>query len=229
MTAGTRRLGFALAQEALSLGYDVVLHYRSDKRGAERWLRRNRQYIPRVRLLQKDLTPGNAADLVTEAHQCVGRLVGLVNNASVFTRGDLSDPSHLQRVLDINALVPNLLAAAFSASVTSGWIVNITDAHVEGYSRAYQNYRLSKRVLTELTRQQALLFAPAVRVNAIAPGALLPSRGQTRAAFARLAGLIPMRRTGRTDDLRSAFAYLTAATYVTGQVLYVDGGWHLSG
>jgi NAD(P)-dependent dehydrogenase (short-subunit alcohol dehydrogenase family) len=165
---------------------------------------------------------------VEQAQSMCRRLVGLVNNASLFTPGNLADPAHLAALLESNALVPAALAAAFAARARSGWIVNITDANIKAPNRTWQNYRISKLLLEELTRQQAFLCAPRFRVNAIAPGAILPASGSSAASFRALADRIPLRRTGSLADIRAAFAGLLSAPYVTGQVLYVDGGRHVS-
>jgi NAD(P)-dependent dehydrogenase (short-subunit alcohol dehydrogenase family) len=90
----------------------------------------------------------------------------------------------------------------------------------------YQNYRISKLLLEEITRQQALLYAPAIRVNAIAPGAMLPSEGN-EAYFATLSEKIPLRSTGDLRSLTDAYSFLIKNHYITGQVLRVDGGWGL--
>jgi NAD(P)-dependent dehydrogenase (short-subunit alcohol dehydrogenase family) len=227
ITGGAKRLGLAMAAETLAMGLDVVIHYRSDRRAAQTWLARHPPSRKRVHFLQSDLTPDTAASLVDEARTLVPRLVGLVNNASTFTGGNLSDLSHLRAALDTNLLVPAALAEQFRRRAKRGWVINITDAHAFPLNRNYQNYRVSKLFLEELTRQQAFLFAPAIRVNAIAPGAILPSRGASRADFARLARAVPLGRTGGLADLRAAFAFLVRSPSVTGQTVFVDGGWHL--
>jgi pteridine reductase len=227
VTSGTKRLGLALAKQALAMGMDVVLHYRSHTREANSWLSRNPSMRTRVALLQASLSPANAAEVIAQARGCCRTLVGLVNNAAVFTRGNLSDSDHLQNTLTTNAIVPAALTAAFAGAVDSGWVVNVTDARVDAPNRNYQNYRVSKLLLTELTRQQAFLYAPAVRVNAIAPGAILPAAGASRTEFDRLSRQVPMGRTGTLADIAEGFACLVRGDYLTGQVLFVDGGSHL--
>ena len=227
ITGGAKRLGLALAAEALSLGLDVVIHYRRERHEALCWLRRECAAKSRVLFVKANLRPQDAAALVDRALRLKPGLVGLVNNASVFAPGDLSDQEHLRATLDSNALVPAALAEAFRHRVRRGWIVNVTDARVAPLNRTYQNYRISKLLLQELTRQQAFRYAPDVRVNAIAPGAILPAAGTSRSAFRRLARHIPLGRTGDLGAVRQAFAYLVQAEHVTGQTMYVDGGWHL--
>ena len=86
--------------------------------------------------------------------------------------------------------------------------------------------RISKHFLSVATEQLALLYAPQMRVNAIAPGAMLAARGR-EAEFRKVRSRVPLRRTGDIESLMQALEYLVKNTYVTGQVLYIDGGWHV--
>jgi pteridine reductase len=229
ITSGTKRLGLAMAKEALRLGFDTIMHYRSHRSEADRWLRRNTEYRNRILFMQRDLTPASAAQFISDAALAAPRLVGLVNNASLFTPGNLNDQRHFQTILESNALVPAALVAAFTHTVQRGWVVNITDATIDAVNSTYQNYRISKLLLSELTRQQAILLAPDIRVNAIAPGAILPPEGTSPREFASRAESIPLRRTGTLDDIRRTFAYLVQNDYLTGHVLPVDGGQSAAG
>lgn len=227
ITAGTKRLGLVFAKKLLSMGFDLVLHYRSDASETEKWISSEPAIASRITLVQADLTE-NAADVVRQAKKEHPRLVGLINNASVFTKGDLHDPPHLFEALHTNAFVPAALGAAFTDNVRGGWIINVTDAKTSGTLLSFQNYRLSKRLLTDLTEQMALAYAPKFRVNAIAPGAMLPSRHATKSEFRALAKKVPLGKVGMLDSLVRAMEYLVEENYVTGQVMFVDGGWHLN-
>jgi NAD(P)-dependent dehydrogenase (short-subunit alcohol dehydrogenase family) len=226
ITGATRRLGLLFAQESLGRGFAVVAHYRSSRGPLSRWLRNHPEHARDVHFIRQELRDDTAA-LIDEAADLPVRLVGLVNNASIFTPGDLDDPHHFQQILQVNACIPLQLAARFCQRVRDGWIINITDAHIHGPNKRFQNYRISKRLLEMLTEQLAFLHAPRIRVNAIAPGAMLPSPGSSRGELAALSKSIPLERTGDTEALRQAFGYLLSNTYVTGQTLFVDGGWHL--
>ena len=227
VTGGAQRIGLELAKKALAMGFDAVIHCRTDSRGAEQWLSNNPSCRRRVVCIRQDLAVAPAR-LIDEAARSSDRLVGLVNNASDFSKGNLDDPGHFFSVLAINTLAPLALAQRFAACVRNGWIINITDARTRQFNATYQNYRLSKLFLAEITRQLALLYAPRIRVNAIAPGAVLPAETpEGRKSFAALAPAIPLKRTGTVDGVLHAFEYLVHGDYVTGQVLYVDGGWHL--
>jgi pteridine reductase len=228
ITAGTKRLGFHIAKATLSMGYDVILHYRSSARTAHEWLRRNPHYRDKVFFIRHDLADSPEV-IIDRSLNMPCTLIGLVNNASSFSRGNLTEPDHLQRMLDIHLLVPARLGAHFHRTVRSGWIINITDAVIERPNGTWQNYRMSKLFLQELTRQQAVLFAPGFRVNALAPGAMIPASGSDRASFKALAAKIPLHKTGSIAALTEAYCFLVKNTCCTGQTIAVDGGWHLTG
>ncbi|MFP4162568.1 MAG: SDR family oxidoreductase [Chitinispirillaceae bacterium] len=222
ITGGSARIGLELAHESLDMGFHVVIHYRSSPEPAKEIFQNDK----RVFFVHKELRD-SPEELIDEIHSLPVQLAGLINSASVFTEGNLSDPDHLENTLNVNVLIPNRLAARFAKSVQSGWIINFTDAHVNRFSSRYQNYRISKKILGELTKQQASLLAPGIRVNAIAPGAILKSKSESEKDFSALADLIPLGRTGGVEYIRHAFRFLVENEYVTGTVIPVDGGWHL--
>ncbi|MBD3320630.1 MAG: SDR family NAD(P)-dependent oxidoreductase [Chitinivibrionales bacterium] len=226
ITAGTKRLGLEMAKKCLDMNYAVVLHYRSDKTEAEKWIKRNTRFANRIQYIKSDLRD-NPALLTAEAASKFGRLDGLINNASIFNKGDLRTLDHFNHLLRVNTLIPLELAHAFCTSFKKGWIINITDANIYRHNAAFQNYRLSKRFLEDITAQLECTFAPAFRVNAIAPGAMLPAPGNSRREFERLKQHIPLKKTGPIQSLHLALEYCVNNSYVTGQVLYIDGGRHL--
>jgi len=226
ITSGTKRLGLAMAHSSLKLGFNVILQYRTSAQPGLRTLTRNKEYIGRVHFVQWDLTPANAAAFIQEISK-VGPLCGLVNNASVFVPGDLNDSGAFESAHDSNTLVPLALSRAFVKNRTAAWILNVTDAHIDTVLPRYQNYRISKLWLEQLTAQMAVLWAPRIRVNAIAPGAILPASSGETTPFALLREKIPLGRTGKLSDISKGFEFLVTTDYVTGQTLYIDGGWHL--
>lgn len=223
ITGASARIGFELAKESLQMGFHVVLHYRSSPEPAKTFFRDD----TRVHFLYAELE-NDPERLLNQANDLPVCLRGLVNNASVFTQGNISDPAHFQRILNINVIIPVKLCARFAQLAERGWIVNITDAHVNRFNSRYQNYRISKKLLGELTTQQASLLAPEFRVNAIAPGAILRAKSESDEEFGSLANQIPLRRTGDVKSIRQAYRFLVENEYVTGTVIPVDGGWHLN-
>lgn len=229
ITGGTKRIGLELAKQCLAMGFDIILQYRSNRSDADKWLLKNKILRQRVAFIRHDLAVEPAA--VVDAAAGLSRsLIGLVNNASNFTKGNLNDTGHFFAMLASNTFAPLALCRRFTTVAKSGWIINITDAHIRPINRNWQNYRVSKIMLEELTRQLAFLHAPAFRVNALAPGAILPAKtlmGQEN--FALLKHTIPLKRTGDMASVINAFELLVRNEYITGQTLFVDGGWHLVG
>ncbi len=225
ITGATKRLGLAFTKQSLSMGYSVIAHYKTSATPLITWLKRHPAYKNNVYFLHADLHK-DSASLVDSCSDFPVTLTGLINNASVFSEGNIYNPDHLKTILSINTAVPQMLSIHFSQKVRSGWIINITDANLS-FNKKYQNYRFSKIVLTELTRQHALLFAPTIRVNAIAPGAILPPAHKDYAYFNLLKKRVPLKKNGDIESLLKAYTFLVENSCVTGQVLYIDNGLHL--
>jgi NAD(P)-dependent dehydrogenase (short-subunit alcohol dehydrogenase family) len=106
-------------------------------------------------------------------------------------------------------------------------VVNILDSRVAGLDPGHAAYHLSKRMLADMTTALARKLAPGVRVNAVAPGLILPPDSVTEGFPPRLADLVPMGRPGTVTDVTGALLFLLRSDYLTGQVIYADGGRHL--
>jgi NAD(P)-dependent dehydrogenase (short-subunit alcohol dehydrogenase family) len=166
----------------------------------------------------------------------LGPLTVLVNNASVFENdeAEIIEPEKFDRHMAINARAPLLLAQAFAAQEFSPQataaglvsIVNIVDQRVAKPTPAFFSYALSKHALNVATMMLAQRLAPAIRVNAVAPGPTLPSPRQTVEDFARQAAALPLQRGPSAADIADAVLYLVHARAVTGQTIMVDGGQH---
>ena len=122
-----------------------------------------------------------------------------------------------------------MIARAFGAQGIEGVIVNFLDTRIEDYDRKHAAYHLSKRMLYTLTRMMAIEFAPLVRVNAVAPGLILPPPGKDESYLAQLAHTNPLGRYGDPSHIVEAVLFLVRNDFVTGQVVFVDGGRHLKG
>jgi len=224
ITGASGRIGLHLVKESLHLGYHVVLHYRSSPEPALSLFKDDN----RVTFLQAELTE-SPEKFMEEVFKLPLTIEGLVNNASVFHKGNLTDIEHFNSMMSVNVMVPLRLSAAFAKVNKSGWIINMTDARTKPKNKNYANYRISKMILDEITEQLAFLYAPAIRVNAIAPGAVLADANRSPKQFEQLAKNIPLAKTGDVIHIRQAFRFLVENDYMTGCVIPVDGGWHLCG
>ena len=232
VTGGARRIGAAIADCLHREGFDVVVHFRRSE--AEALALRARLEARRpdsVRLIHTDLTSANAADaLMAETLGFRDRLDVLVNNASAFYPTPLGSATEAQweELTASNLKAPFFLAQAAAAELRRrrGCIVNLVDVYGLRPRKGYPIYSVAKAGLVALTRSLALELAPQVRVNAVAPGAILWPEGEIDAAEKQaVLEAIPLARMGGLKDIAKAVRYLVCeADYVTGQVLAVDGG-----
>lgn len=232
VTGAARRLGAAIARGLHAAGYDLALHYRSSAApmqalAGELEAARDGSVLT----LQADLAEfDRLPELVARTIGRFGRLDALVNNASGFGPTPLGTvtPAQWDILFASNARAPFFLAqaAAPHLAAANGAIVNMTDIHAAKPLRDHTVYCMAKAALEMATKSLALELAPDVRVNAIAPGAILWPEDETdderRAA---LLARTPLARTGTPEEIAEAVRWLLRdATYCTGQVLRLDGG-----
>ena len=232
VTGASRRIGAAIVRRLHAAGADVGIHYRN----ADRDARSLRDELNGIRgdsaeVFGADLTDVDAcARLIAAAVERTGRLDVLVNNASSFYPTPLGTVTERQwdDLLGSNLKAPLFLAQAAMQHLrdTRGAIVNIVDIHAQRPLKDHVVYGPAKAGLAMLTRSLAKDLAPEVRVNGIAPGAIMwPESGMTDAAKQSILGQIPLARAGSPDDIADCVLYLTRdADYVTGQIIAVDGG-----
>ena len=232
VTGAARRVGAAIARGLHAAGADVVLHYRgaaADAAKLEADLNAARAGSA-ITVKGDLLAPIAPQALVSAALQRYGRLDFLVNNASTFypTAVGEIEAAHWEELIGSNLRAPLFLAqeAAPHLAKVQGAIVNITDIHAERPLKGYVVYSIAKAGLAALTRSLALELAPAVRVNAVAPGTIAwPEDGQFEPAErARIVATTPLARIGTPEDIAQAVLYLCTAPFLTGHVLCVDGG-----
>lgn len=175
--------------------------------------------------------PEAAERLLDSALHLAGPIDILINNASTFPEGGLLDCSAADMEINIrqNALSPFLLSRRFAAQNREGCIINLLDAMIADYDRKHVPYHLSKRMLHSLTRMMAVEFAPRIRVNAVAPGLILPPEGKDESYLAGLAHSNLLHTYGDAACVTEAIVFLVRSKFVTGQTIFVDGGRHLRG
>ncbi len=233
VTGAAHRLGKAFALALARNGYAVLLHYwGSDVQAADTATEIRTLGVP-VFLARADLTkPPAITVLFEQVDQIPHRLNVLVNSAAAMPTGDPRTLSvdEWDLALDLNLRAPFLCAREAAARMTEGGlIVNITDVGARKTWSRYPSYSVSKAGLEALTRILARAFAPAVRVNAIAPGLVLQSGLISNEEWSRLVGKLPLKRPASPDEIASALEFLLKNEYVTGQTLVIDGGYSLLG
>lgn len=219
VTGGAVRIGRAITMALQKAGVEVVVHYRNSKSEAE---------TLSLHTVQADLErPEECAALIEQA----GKLDILINNASLFTKDTLSTttPERTQREFQVNLFAPMELTRAFAQKMGRGAVVNLLDRRIRCHDTSCVPYSISKRGLEELTKLAALEYAPHVRVNAVAPGPVLPPPGSAAENARELAGHIPLDALPSPEQIAEAIVFLLQAEAVTGQIIYVDGGQHLLG
>jgi pteridine reductase len=236
ITGAGKRVGAVIARTLHAAGYDVALHYRRSAADAMALALELEQ-----RRADSTLTvPAELADveqlpaLIEQVLERFGRLDALVNNASAFFATPLATatPAQWNALFAANAQAPFFLAQAALPALhnTRGAIVNLIDIYAERPLAEHPLYCMTKAALAAMTRSLALDLAPAVRVNGVAPGAVLwPSDGKSYDDQQALLARTPLQRAGRPEDVASAVLWLLRdAPFVTGQIIRVDGGRTLS-
>jgi pteridine reductase len=226
VTGAGHRLGRAFALGLAQAGADVVVNYHTSADDAAETARLVEALGRRAVVVQGDVSQyADVQRLIGAAADAFGRLDILVNSASLFERAAVPDISEAEwdRTLAVNLKGPFLLsqAAAPMLRLAGGVIVNIVDLSALQPWPNYAHHAVSKAGLLHLTRVLARALAPEIRVNAIAPGTVLPPEGQDAEEGSERRVL---ESAGRPDDVVDALLYLVRAEFVTGDCLVVDGG-----
>lgn len=233
VTGAARRIGATIARRLHADGYDLALHYcgshdEMQALAAELQVQRSDSVLT----LQADLAEfDRLPELVAHTVGRYGRLDALVNNASNFFPTPIGNatPTQWDALMAVNARAPLFLsqAAAPHLREARGAIVSLTDIHVEQPLHDHAIYGMAKAALAHMTRALAVDLAPDVRVNAVAPGAILwpEDNGCSDTTKAGLLSRTLLARTGTPEEIAETVRWLLRdATYMTGQVLHVDGG-----
>lgn len=231
ITGAAQRLGRATALELARAGWGVVIHYNRSEHAARSAAEETRAAGGAAVLVRADLN--DAAErhgLIAKAVEAASApLSALVNCAALFEHDtiDTLDEALLQRHMCVNTYTPAVLAREFAEALpeeTHGVVVNFLDFKLANPYPDHFSYTLSKYALAGATDMLARALAPRVRVNAVAPGFVLPAPGQSEADYQRLHGDTPLTRGPTPEDVAGAVRFLIENQAVTGQTIYVDGG-----
>ena len=234
VTGAARRVGAALARDLAAKGWAVALHYGVSAEAAEALSAEISAAGGTVTALQADLDDEAAVGgLVDAAAEALGPLGLLVNNASIFDYDEAASVTSesWQSHLDINLRAPFVLSQAFAKALPEpavGLVVNMLDSRVWNLTPRYLSYTLSKAGLWTLTQTMAQALAPRIRVNGLGLGPTLPANGQSDADFAARCALLPLAVAPSLDEVCTALQFLLAARSMTGQMIALDGGDHLT-
>jgi len=232
VTGAGRRIGRAIATALGARRMRVAVHFNGSADGARETAAEIERVGGQAALFQQDLTsPDGPAQLVAAVAESMGGLDVLVNSAAIMQRTPLDSvtTSDWDTTFALNARAPFFVSLAARPHLVErgGAIVNIADLAALETWPAYIPHGLSKSVVVQMTRSLAHALAPAIRVNAVAPGVVMLPDGWDEAAGERLRRTTPLARLGSANDVVGAVIYLLEADYVTGQTLVVDGGRHV--
>jgi len=228
ITGAARRVGRAIALHLAERGHDIAIHYSHSEEEALSLQGEIEQMGRKALLIRADLSGSEEAGAIIAAVLKAGGIRALVNNASIFERLDTRSTTleAWQRHLSVNLTAPFLLSQAYATQAPTGRIVNLLDWRTARSDAAHLPYAVSKAALEALTRNLAADLAPAFQVNGLALGAVLPpSDGRD---VAHLIKDVPAGRWADLVEVGEAVRFLLEGpSYITGEVLTIDGGRHL--
>lgn len=232
VTGGAVRVGRALALALAAEGAKVAVHYNASRGDAEETLAEIEKHGGEGLLFQSDLSgPDAPAHLVRDVASSLGGLDIVVNSAAMMQRTPIGEVTteDWDAMFSLNLRAPFFICQAAAAAMgeKGGVIVNIADLAAFESWPAYVPHGITKAGIVQMTRSLARALAPKIRVNAIAPGAVLLPEGWSAEGTSHLEDTTPLGRLGSPTDVAGAMLYLIDAEYVTGTTLVVDGGRHI--
>ncbi|MDB2438182.1 SDR family oxidoreductase [Hellea sp.] len=235
ITGAGARVGRFIAKGLAAEGWGVAIHYNRSQSGAEALAADITEQGGRAAIVHANLfVPQDLGSLIERAAIALGQpLTALINNASTFQDDRAEDftRASYDHHMDINLRAPVMLSQQFAAQLPkgeTGSIINMIDQRVLNPDPTFFTYAMSKSALQWATKTLAQSLAPDIRVNAVGPGATLKNYSQTDEEFAAEAAGTLLAKGSPPQSLLEAVQYLLSATSVTGQMIAVDGGQHLS-
>jgi pteridine reductase len=230
ITGATKRIGRSLTIGLAEQGANVIIHYKSSKTEANNLYNEVIKLGRTACLIKSDLADPTSGDhLIEDAIKEMDKLDILINNASIFPEKTLQDQNitDFKDTMVVNAWTPFILCRKFAQKIRHGKIINFLDTRIKGYDFNRFSYYLSKKMLKTITQALALKYAPNITVNAVAPGLILPPDGKGLSYLETLKHTVPLNRYGSTSDITDTVLFLLRNDFITGQVIYIDGGKHL--
>lgn len=232
ITGASKRVGKALAEHLASSGWNVIIHFNSSGKEAQKLADSLKRKFPKQNFItiKTNLSKINEVeDFIPKIVEEYGKFQMLINNASVFDPGYINETSlqlfDLQ--INVNLKAPFFLMKKFANIIGEGSIINFVDTRITNNKSNFAAYSLSKKSLWDLTKMAAVEFAPKIRVNAIAPGVTLPPEDKDETYLQKLAENIPMKKPGGLLPILQSIDYIIQNEHLTGQLLFADGGENL--
>jgi NAD(P)-dependent dehydrogenase (short-subunit alcohol dehydrogenase family) len=233
VTGGATRIGRELCLTLARAGAAVAVHYRSSQREAGEVVAEIEAAGGRAVMLQADLNDEAACRrLMNETGELLGAPAILINNASVFTREQISEltAESIAREFWPNLFAPMLLSRFFAEGKPGeGVIINLLDRRILANDARFFAYTLAKKGLADFTRLAAVALAPAIKVHGIAPGPILPPPGESPAYLKEKGGKQLLDDDLDPSAIAGAMMALLSLRGATGQIIYIDNGQHLLG
>lgn len=234
ITGAAHRIGRTIALDLAKAGWAVAVHYKESEEAANAVVAEIASSGGRAQAVHADLAlVADAEKLIPRVASGLGPVSCLINNASVFERDEFGSTTAetWDAHLDTNLRAPMLLMQSFAAGLPDGAegnIINILDQRVWNLTPHFMSYTVSKAGLWALTQTAALALAPRVRVNGIGPGPVLPSSRQNEADFDKQVVALPLARGPALEEICASIRFILSAKSMTGQMIALDGGQHLS-
>lgn len=237
ITGGSLRIGKAIITELHDNGWRIIIHYRNSQKQAEQLEKRlNKKRAESAVCIGADLSSHEGINsLIQESIGAFKRMDLLVNNASSFYPTPVGniEINGWNEIIGSNLMAPIFLVNGFREILekSKGNIINITDANLNRVFTNHTVYIAAKAGLEKITQTLAKELAPHIRVNAVAPGAILPPPNKTwsKSTEEKIASAIPLNKIGKESDIVNAIMFLIKSEYITGQTITVDGGRSLNG
>lgn len=232
VTGGARRIGKTCVRALAEKGYRVAIHYRESEEDAIRLKQELESTGSEILLIKADLElPDSPGDIFHQLKKNNFLPDILINSASIFPEDRFDNFSDVQLLRNsrINAEAPLKLIREMTRSVKKGTIINFLDTRITDMDSLHFTYHLSKRNLFSITRFCAAELAPDFTVNAIAPGLIIPPPGMDESYLEKRIDSNLLKKIGTLSEIANTLLFLVDSEFITGQVIYVDGGRHLKG
>jgi len=225
-------LGKEIALTLALHGADIIIHYNRSHEEAEDVAQTIREMGRKCHItshnLKKSKETGEWFSQLIQKHGCPDILVNSASDYSENTYRNM-DMGSLIDSMSIHVYSPLVMIRMMYKTVKNGSIINILDTRVVDRDPIHASYHLGKRGLLTITRDLAVEFAPEMRINAVAPGIILPPEGKGDEWIDHMKKTNPLQERGTAEDISDAVLFLSSARFTTGQIIFIDGGRYLKG